>query len=174
MKKIIIAALSALTLGLFASCQNGTQDVNITGNDSWQKSYVYNVTGTYTTYQLDTTTSKYVEKSYDVSTDVAMVQWGNYGGRNVNTYEVYAKLNYLATASATTYSQVNLDKFEIKKANGKYYTGRTSVADGKWAAVEITVEGDITGSKFTVTVPVEFNSTSNGTNPGYKLTFTRK
>ena len=185
MKKIIFAVISALALGLFASCQNGAQDVNITGSDSWQKSYVYDVTGTYTTYNItskwDATTSKTVysaeKKEYEVSSNAGMVEWTNFGSRNKDEFSVNSNnLNYKTASTDTTYTTTRF-RDTIKKINGKYYYQRTSAADGSTVQIEVTVTGNLTDSKFTLTIPAEVQDTTTAwprTNDGYTLTFTRK
>lgn len=185
MKKIIFAVVSALALGLFASCQNGAQDVNITGNDGWEKSYVYDVTGTYTTYiissKYDTATSKTVfsaeKKEYEVSSNAGMVEWKNVGSRNADNFSVNSNyMNYKTASTDTTYRTTRF-RDEIKKINGKYYYQRTSAIDGSNVQLEITVTGNLTDNKFTLTIPAEVQDTTTSSprfNEGYTLTFTRK
>ena len=180
MKKILVAIASVLALGIFASCQNGAQDVNVTGSNYWNTEYDCTVSGTYTKAQTKTDTTSFKlsddSKTYDVTADNGHIKSTECSDSNVVLYELKADLTYKPAGDPYySWEPISLD---VKKVDDKYYFGRGNKSEGT-NEIAVTVDGDIDDDEFTITIPSEVVIDSTGFFPvsiadGYKLKFVRK
>ena len=146
MKKIfaVLATVSVLGLGVFTSCSDEEQDVNIISEVKTAYSYEYAVTGTVTVTPTGGTATTYTLDSSSYAT----VGWDTDTISNYQDYDVSSHFYYKASSNATSLSS-GISMGGFIKLNDKYYFSSdesevTLSADPAYAA-SFTLKGSKKG-----------------------------
>ncbi len=162
MKKLVLAMACVLSLGLLASCKQGTQDVNVKNSaDSEKTAFAGTVSLSATPVYPDTTDKAWkataaANDAFSVGPQFATIEWES-GAEKVDTnfsaFTLKFNVDYNSDTTSTTYNPV-YDEATIKfiKVGDKYYTYSKNVnANGTVdSKVELTVTGNPKEGKFTI------------------------
>ena len=189
MKKLVLAMACVLSLGLLASCKNGTQDVNLK-NQAATEGYAFygDVAGTFVCQKTTGSGDSLAYTAEDATVHATLAPSSNWAfsslswststdkvDTNYTTYTLIIKFAH-NTGATNAVSTADTKTFTIYKIGDKYYTDSftTSPSSTKKAEVKFT-EGTPEDSKFTIE-SLGIISTENNSSEKYSatgITFTR-
>ena len=145
MKKIVLVLASIFAIGMFASCKQETQDVNVT--DAYYKGdngdYCCNYSGTAAAVSSTDTTTYTL-----VTLEPRNYSWSK-AATNSNYYNITLKVPVSAGSSTRNYTVT------LRKVGNRYYSNEGST---------LTVTGNYTDSTFTISSVTDDSKTVKFTN----------